>query len=128
MRGRSGAAPRVFVGVLRLGLEVRGAHTLKDRRQAVLSVRDRIRSRFEVSAHELETGEDPQRHTLIVTTAGGDAQRVRAVLDQCAAVARDHAVAQAAQVDVDVFRWHHDGEDWAARMMAELGSPESADE
>jgi uncharacterized protein len=119
---------RIFVGVLRIVLEVRGAQTLKDRRQGVISVRDKLRRRGDVSFHEVGGGEDPQRRTVVVTTAGNDQRLVRTVLDQCVGVVREHPIVEAARVDVDVFRWHPSSEDWAARMMAELGSDDPGDQ
>jgi uncharacterized protein YlxP (DUF503 family) len=119
-----GDEERIFVGVLRLVLEVPGARDLKQRRQGVISVRDRIRRRFEVSVHEVGSSEDPQRRTLVITTAGGDSRELRSVLDQCAGIARDHPEVRAAEVQVDVFRWEASAEDWAAQMMQELGGEE----
>jgi uncharacterized protein YlxP (DUF503 family) len=111
----------IYVGVLRLDLVVPGAHSLKDRRQGILSIRDRLRHHFDVTFHEIGDGGDPRRQTVVLTTAGNDARVVRSVLDRCVGAVRQHPVVEAAQVDVDVFRWHP-SEDWAARMMAELGS------
>lgn len=111
----------VYVGVLHLVVGVPGARSLKDRRQVVVSIGDRMRHRFPVSFHEIGGGEDPQRRVLAVTTAGNDGRLVRSLLDQCAAMVREHPVARALQVDVDVFRWHPSTEDWASRMMAEIG-------
>jgi uncharacterized protein YlxP (DUF503 family) len=128
-RGRSSAeAETIHVGVLRIVLTVPGAHSLKDRRQAVLSVRDRIRHRFEVTFNEIGAGEDPQRQTVVITTAGNDGRKIRSVLDACAGLVHEHPVVVAAEVDVDVFRWQASGEDWAARMTAELVRPEGSDE
>lgn len=121
---------RIFVGVLRIVITVHGARTLKDRRQVVVSIRDRMRHRFNISFHEIEPGDDPTSAAVAITTAGNDQVVVRSVLDQCAGLVRDHTVASAAQVDVEVFRWHPSPEDWAARMMAEIGTPpgEGSDE
>lgn len=113
-------AEQIHVGVLRVVLTVPGAHSLKDRRQAVLSVRDRVRHRFEVTFNEIGGGEDPQRRSIVITTAGNDGRKVRSVLDSCMGIVHEHPVVVAAEVDVDVFRWHPSGDDWAARMTAEL--------
>ncbi|MEQ1506226.1 MAG: DUF503 domain-containing protein [Myxococcota bacterium] len=112
---------RVSVGIARLEVVVPGARSLKDRRQVLVSIRDRILHRFAVSFHEVGTGDDAQRQTVVITTAGNDAKLIRSVLDQCIGVLRDHPVAQLGQVDVDVFRWHPSEQSWASRMMAELG-------
>jgi uncharacterized protein YlxP (DUF503 family) len=118
------AEERIFVGVLRVEVRVPGARSLKDRRQVVSSLRDRMRHRFDISFHEVGVGEDPQYQTFVVTTSGNDAQKIRSVLDQCAGMVRDHQVAEPTQVDVDVFRWQPPEGSWAERMMAELGSRE----
>ena len=107
-----------------MALTVQGARTLKDRRQTIASLADRLRHRFPVTFHEIGTADDPTRQVVVLTTAGNDARLLRSVLDQCVALVHSHPVATAAEVDLDVFRWHPSREDWAARMMAELGSGE----
>jgi uncharacterized protein YlxP (DUF503 family) len=103
---------------------VQGARTLKDRRQTIVSIGDRLRHRFPVTFHEIGTGDDPTRQTVVLTTASNDPRLVRSILDQCVAMVHAHPVAVAAEVDLDVFRWHSSRESWAARMMAELGHAE----
>ena len=114
----------IWVGVARLVLTVPGARTLKDRRQVISSVRDRLRHRFDVTFHEVGPGSDPARQTVVITTAGNDRRLIRSILDQCVGFVHGHPVAIAAEVDVDVFRWHPSGQDWAARMMEELAEEE----
>jgi uncharacterized protein YlxP (DUF503 family) len=97
---------KIFVGVLRLGLRIPGARSLKDRRQAVSSLRDRVSHRFPVSVHEIDTADLPGRQVLAVTTAGNDATVIRANLDRIASFAASSALVQVSEVDVDVFRWH----------------------
>ncbi|MBX2798763.1 MAG: DUF503 domain-containing protein [Myxococcales bacterium] len=111
---------RIYVGVVRLVIQVPGARTRKDRRQVISSVRDRLRHRFEVAVHEIGTSGDPTHQVMVLTTAGNDARVVRSVLDRCVGTVHDHPVAIAIQVDVDVSRWQSSADDWAARMMDEL--------
>lgn len=113
----------VWVGVLRMLVVVPGARTLKDRRQGVHSVRDRLRRRFEVTANEVGTSDDPQRQRIVCTTAGNDQRSIRTILDRCVGAVREHPAVVLGEIDVDVFRWHPSREDWAARMMHEVGSP-----
>ena len=110
--------------MLRLVLTVSGARTLKDRRQTLVSLGDRLRHRFPVTFNEIGTGSDPTRQTVVLTTASNDPRLVRSILDQCVAIVHAHPVAVAAEVDLDVIRWHSSREGWAARMMAELGTAE----
>jgi len=121
----------IHVGVLRVVVTVPEAHSLKDRRQVVLSVRDKVRHRFEVTFNEVGGGEDPQRRVVVITTAGNDGRKIRSVLDQIVGMIHAHPLVIAAEVDVDVFRWNPSKDDWATRMMAELGerpATEDADE
>lgn len=111
---------RIFVGVLRVALRVRGAKTLKDRRQVINSIRDRMRSRYNLSFHEVGAGEDPEHQTFVVTTSGNDPKEIRSVLDRCVGMVREHPIAEQTEVSVDVFRWSPPEGDWAARMMSEL--------
>jgi len=96
----------VHVGVLAMRLRVEGARTLKDRRQVLNSLRDRVRHRFEVTWNEVDPGEEPTRCDIVCTTAGGDARVVRSVLDKIRDFVDGSGKAWAASVDVDVFPWH----------------------
>ncbi len=129
-RSRGSAAPddRVFIGIVYVRIRVPGARTLKDRRTVVSSVSDRLRHRYGISVHEIGQGSDATRQTIVLTTAGNDASVVRSVIDQCVGQVQSHPVAIAEQVDTDVFRWEPSQDDWAARMMAELGSDAGDDD
>lgn len=116
------ASERIFIGVLRLVLRIPGARTLKDRRQVIHSLRDRIQSGRSLSFHEIDPGEDPQLRTVVVTTSGNDARAIRSVLDRCAGLVHEHPIAEASEIDIDVFRWSPSEVGWAERMMAEVGS------
>jgi uncharacterized protein YlxP (DUF503 family) len=101
----------VFVGVLRATVIVPGARSLKDRRQVVRSLRDRVRSRFHVTFHEVGGDGHPGQQVVVVTTAGNDGDTVREVL---ASVRRFLEMAPDSftnGVDVDVFPWHP-GRSW----------------
>lgn len=114
-------ASRVFVGVMVAEIRVRGARSLKDRRQVLVSIRDRLRHGFDVSVHELSAGEDPQTGRIVCTTAGNDRRTIESILGRCAEVVRTHPIAEAGRIDLDVFRWHPSAQSWEERMLRELG-------
>ena len=59
----------MHVGVMRLSLTVSGARSLKDKRQVVRRLKDRLRSRFNVAVAELgDHGDLWQRGTLVVVS------------------------------------------------------------
>lgn len=93
------------VGVLRAVLHVPASRSLKDRRQVVVSLRDRIRARFDVSCHEVDTFDLPGRSELVVTTAGRDATVVRSVLDKIIAFMHSHGTCTVGDVVAEVLDW-----------------------
>jgi uncharacterized protein len=56
------------VAYLTLELRIEGAHSLKDKRQAVRSVKDRLRNSFNISIAEIEVTDLWQRATLGVVS------------------------------------------------------------
>jgi uncharacterized protein len=54
----------MFIGVLRLRLEVPGARSLKDKRGVVRSFKERVQGRMKVSIAEVGVLDDPRRATL----------------------------------------------------------------
>jgi uncharacterized protein YlxP (DUF503 family) len=94
----------IFVGVLRIVLFIPGARSLKDGRAALASIRDKVRHRFDVSAHEMPS-DLPARRTLVFTTSGSDAKAIRSVLDRIRSFVEASDLARAAEVDADVFPW-----------------------
>ena len=62
----------MFVAVLQLDLYIHGAESLKDRRTVVNSLLDRIRSRWNVSAAQLDPDEAWQRARIGVAALSSD--------------------------------------------------------
>jgi uncharacterized protein len=60
------------VGVLTLELRLDGAHSLKDKRHTVKSLKDRLRSKFNVAVAEIEYQDLWQRSLISAVTVSGD--------------------------------------------------------
>lgn len=71
----------MFVGVLTLQLQIHHADSLKDKRSVVNSLLDRIRSRFNVSAAQMDQHDLWQSATLAVAVVSNDAATVHTVLN-----------------------------------------------
>ena len=71
----------IWIGVLRLVLVVPGSRSLKDKRRAVSQVRDRIRSRYELSVAEVGYLDDHMRCVMAVAMVSSDQQVIRSALD-----------------------------------------------
>ncbi len=62
----------VFVGLSTLDLTIPGSHSLKEKRQVVRSILDRVRSRFNVSACEADHLNNWQKATLAFAIIAND--------------------------------------------------------
>jgi hypothetical protein len=84
----------MVVGTLKVRLLVRESRTLKDKRQVVRSVLDRVKSGFNVSAAEVDTHDDVKVATLAFAAVGFETAAVQNVLQQIAEALRRHPVAE----------------------------------
>ncbi len=84
----------MVVGLLRVRLLVRAARSLKDKRQVVRSVLDRLKGQFNVSAAEVDTLDDHRQITLAVAAVGPETEVVKGVLLQIQNALRAHPVAE----------------------------------
>ncbi|HZS50943.1 MAG TPA: DUF503 domain-containing protein [Bryobacterales bacterium] len=60
------------IGVLTLDLHIEHSHSLKDKRQVLRSLRDRLRGRFNVATAEIDHQDSWQRAVIAVVTLSGD--------------------------------------------------------
>ena len=84
----------MVIGSLEVRLLVRESRTLKDKRQVVRSILDRVRSGFNVSATEVDTHDDVKVATLGFAAVGFESAAVQGVLQQIAEALRRHPVAE----------------------------------
>jgi hypothetical protein len=92
----------MIVGSLRVRLLIREARSLKDKRQVVQSVKDRLRERFNVSVAEVEAQEHRQMAVIGVAMVGAAAGHVRGALQQIAEALRRHPVAEFIDCEMEV--------------------------
>ena len=92
----------MIVGSLRVRLLVREARSLKDKRQVVQSVKDRLRDRFNVSVAEVEALDHRQLAVLGVAMVSNEAGHVKAVFEQIVAALRGHPVAELLDHEMEV--------------------------
>ena len=82
------------VGSLRVRLLLRQARTLKDKRQVLSSIKDRLRQRFNVSVAEVEAQDSRQLVVLGIAMVGNEAGHVRTTLQEIVEALRSHPVAE----------------------------------
>jgi len=71
----------MIVGVLSVELFIPESGSLKTKRFAIKSIKDRLRSRFNVSVAEVDNNEKWQRASIGVVTVSNEARHVDSVLE-----------------------------------------------
>ena len=90
------------VGSLRVRLLLREARTLKDKRQVVNSIKDKLKQRFNVSVAEVEEQDNRQMAVLGFAMVGNEASHVRTTLQQIIEALRAHPVAEFVDYELEV--------------------------
>ena len=94
----------MVVGVLQMRILVRGAMSLKDKRRVVRSLRDRIRSGFNVSVSEVDALDRRQTAVLGVALATNDRVFADQVLAKVVdAVRRSAGEAELVDYEVEIL-------------------------
>lgn len=93
----------MFVGVLRIGLHIPHARSLKDKRRVVLKFRDRVRARFDVSIAEVDAQDLHQRAVFGVAVVSGEASVCDSVLAQVAQAAESFGDAVLADRSTEIL-------------------------
>jgi uncharacterized protein YlxP (DUF503 family) len=73
-------ATQPTIGVLTLELLIEYSHSLKEKRQVVRSLKDRLRGKFNVATAEIDHQDSWQHAVIGVVTLSGDRLRVEQVL------------------------------------------------
>ena len=68
------------IGVLTLELQIENACSLKDKRQVVLSLKDRLRRKFNVAVAEIDYQDVWQRAVVAAVTVSSDHTHAQSVL------------------------------------------------
>ena len=70
----------MVVGVLRIELFIPASDSLKTKRFAIRSLKDRLRSRFNVSVAEVDNGDKWQRASLGVVAVSNESRHIESVM------------------------------------------------
>lgn len=92
----------MIVGSLRVRLLLREARSLKDKRQVVQSIKDRLRQQFNVSVAEVEAQDNRQVVVLGVAMVSNEARHVHGALQEIVEALRRHPVAEFLDHELEV--------------------------
>ncbi len=92
----------MIVGTLRVRLLVREARSLKDKRQVVKSIKDKLRNRFNVSVAEVDALESRQMAVLGLAMVSNEAHHIKLALGNVVEALRVHPIAELLDFELDV--------------------------
>jgi uncharacterized protein len=92
----------MIVGTLRVRLLLREARSLKDKRQVVKSITERLRHHFNVSVAEVEEQDQRQTAVLGVALVTNDSHHAKTALGKIVEVLRSHPVAELIEQQMEV--------------------------
>jgi uncharacterized protein YlxP (DUF503 family) len=92
----------MIVGTLRVRLLLREARSLKDKRQVVKSIKDRLSNNFNVSVAEIEALDNRQLAVLGFAMVSNEAHHVKVALGQIVQALRGHPVAELLDHEMEV--------------------------
>ena len=92
----------MIVGSLEVRLLVREARSLKDKRQVVRSILDRLRHEYNISIAEVDNLDDYRQVTLGIAMIGWDGKHVRDSLQKITEALRRHPIAEFVECTMDV--------------------------
>ena len=95
----AGAQPTI--GVLTLDLHIEHSHSLKDKRQVIRSLKDRLRGKFNVATAEIDHQDSWQRAVIGVITLASDRVYVEQVLQRVEREAADLLGADLVGADIE---------------------------
>jgi uncharacterized protein YlxP (DUF503 family) len=84
----------MIVGTLKVRLLIREARSLKDKRQVVKSIKDKLHNRFNVSVAEVEAQDNRQLAVLGMAMVSNEAHHVKVALAQIVEALRSHPAAE----------------------------------
>ena len=93
----------MFVGVLRISLQLFGVSSLKGKRSTVRKIIDRTRAKFNVSVAEVADNDVHRKATIGVCAIGNDAGHVDSMLCSVVSFIEHIGVAPVASVETEVI-------------------------
>src|SRR3954447_23219696 len=93
----------MIVGTLRVRLLIREARTLKDKRQVVKSIKDKLHNHFNVSVAEVEAQDNRQLAVLGMAMVSNEAHHIKVALGQVVEALRADPAAELLEHELEVW-------------------------
>jgi len=93
----------VIVGLCTVELFLAGSQSLKDKRQVLLSLKDRLQHKFNLSVAEVDGQDLWQKAVLALACVANDGRHVNQVLDHALNVIRNNPAVEIVQSRVELL-------------------------
>ncbi len=93
----------MIVGLCTVELHIPDAHSLKAKRQVLLSLKDRLRDKFNVSVAEVDEQDLWQKAVLGIVCVANEGKHVNQVLDQAVNLIRSVPLVELVQVRIELL-------------------------
>jgi len=93
----------MIVGLCTVELYIPNGHSLKEKRQVLLSLKDRVRDKFNVSVAEVGEQDLWQKAVLGIACVANEGQHVNQVLDQAVNLIRSMPLVELVQVRIELL-------------------------
>lgn len=93
----------VIVGLCTIELFIADSQSLKDKRQVLLSLKDRLRKKFNLSVAEVDAQDLWQKAVLALACVSNDGRYVNQILDQALNLVRGQMVVEVVQSRIELL-------------------------
>jgi uncharacterized protein YlxP (DUF503 family) len=93
----------VIVGLCTIELFIADSQSLKDKRQVLLSLKDRLRQKFNLSVAEVDAQDLWQKAVLALACVSNDGRHVNQILDQALNLVRGQMVVEVVQSRIELL-------------------------
>jgi uncharacterized protein YlxP (DUF503 family) len=91
----------MYVGTLKVYLILRQSRSLKDKRQVVSSIKEKLQNSFNISIAEVEQLEERQQAVLGIAMVSNETAHLQNTLQKIVEAFRAHPVAELAKYEMD---------------------------
>jgi len=100
---QSGEGTAVTIGTMTMTLRIPDSQSLKDKRRVLLSLKDQVRNRFNVSVAEVDAQDQRQQAVLAFAIVSGDGQFANTVLNKIVDFVRKIHQAQLVHYEIEML-------------------------
>ena len=93
----------VAIGLCTIELFIADSQSLKDKRQVLLSLKDRLRKKFNLSVAEVDAQDLWQKAVLALACVSNDGRYVNQILDQALNLVRGQMVVEVVQSRIELL-------------------------